>query len=56
LATEKITYLSYADAALIHIALMRSWGETRYGVFERGLVESALARPQQAAAYEGARV
>ena len=30
---------------------MRRIGETRYGVFNRFLVESALARPQQAAAY-----
>jgi death-on-curing protein len=28
--------------------------ERRYGVFDRALVESALARPQQAARYENA--
>jgi death-on-curing protein len=39
---------------LAHIELMRYLGETRYGVFDRALVESALARPQQAAAYESA--
>jgi len=39
---------------LIHILLMRFLGEVQYGVFDRSLVESALARPQQAAAYEGA--
>ena len=33
---------------------MRLSGETHYGVFDRGLVESALARPGQAVAYEGA--
>src|SRR5713226_8092878 len=33
---------------------MRYLGETRYGVFDRALVESALARPQQTAAYAGA--
>lgn len=54
MATEEIKYLSYADAALLHIELMALSGETRSGVFERGLVESALARPQQSAAYEGA--
>jgi death-on-curing protein len=54
LATEEIKYISYADAALIHIELMSLYGETRRGVFERSLVESALARPRQAAAYEGA--
>lgn len=51
---EEIKYLSYAEAALLHIELMSIYGETRRGVFERGLVESALARPRQAAAYEGA--
>jgi len=54
LAIEEILYLSYTEAVLLHIELMRFWGETRYGVFDRGLVESALARPQQAATYEGA--
>jgi len=34
--------------------LLRLLGETRYGVFDRSLVESALARPKQAAEYEGA--
>src|SRR5437762_2945764 len=33
---------------------MRLLGERRYGVFDRALVESALARPQQAAAFENA--
>src|SRR5438105_10698839 len=33
---------------------MRLLGERRYGVFDRALVESSLARPQQAAALEGA--
>jgi death-on-curing protein len=41
-------------AVLLHIELMRTLGEVRCGVFERGLVESALARPRQAAVYEGA--
>ena len=54
MATEAIRYLSYSDAALIHILLMRLSGETQYGVFDRSLVESALARPEQAAAYENA--
>jgi death on curing protein len=54
LAIEETLYLSYTEAVLLHIELMRFWGETRYGVFDRGVVESALARPQQAAAYEGA--
>jgi death-on-curing protein len=53
-ATEEVAYLSFAEAALAHIELMRYLGETRYGVFDRALVESALTRPQQAAAYESA--
>jgi len=54
LETEPVKYLNYAEAVLLHIELMRIWGETRCGVFDRALVESALARPQQAAAYEDA--
>jgi death on curing protein len=53
-ATKVVVYLSYAEAVLAHIELMRYLGETRYGVFDRALVESALSRPQQAAAYESA--
>lgn len=54
MATDGVVYLSYAEAVLAHIELMRYLGETRYGVFDRTLVESALARPRQAAAYESA--
>jgi death on curing protein len=56
LAIEYVHYLSYTDALYFHIKLMREHEEVRYGVFERPLVESALARPQQAAAYENADV
>jgi len=35
LATDEIKYLSYAEAVLLHILLMRDWSETRYGVFDR---------------------
>ncbi len=35
---------------------MQLMGERRYGVFDRSLVESALARPRQAAAYENANL
>jgi death-on-curing protein len=34
--------------------LMRRLGETHFGVFDRSLIESALARPRHAAAFEGA--
>lgn len=54
MATERVAYLTYAEAVLAHIELMRYLGETRYGVFDRALVESALARPEHAAAYEAA--
>jgi death-on-curing protein len=53
-ATKEVVYLSYAEAVLAHVELMRYLGETRYGVFDRSLVESALARPQQAASYGSA--
>jgi death-on-curing protein len=56
LEIKEVAYLSYAEAVLFHIELMRHWGETRYGVFSRTLVESALARPQQAAAYNNADI
>ena len=54
MATDEVVYLTYTEAALAHIELMRYLGETRYGVFDRALVESALARPRHAARYEGA--
>ena len=54
MATEKIVYLAYAEAVGLHIELMRYLGETRYGVAYRTLIESALARPAQAAAYADA--
>jgi len=54
LATKEIKYLSYSEAVLLHILLMRDWGEVRYGVFDRALLESTLARPQQSAVFENA--
>jgi death-on-curing protein len=54
LAIEPIHYLTYPEAVAEHIELMRRLQEVRYGVFDRTLVESSLARPQQAAAYEHA--
>ncbi|MDQ3257396.1 MAG: type II toxin-antitoxin system death-on-curing family toxin [Acidobacteriota bacterium] len=56
MAIEEINYISYVEAVFIHIKAMRSSGETRIGISDRGLIESALARPQQAARYEGADV
>lgn len=54
MVTEGIRYLTYADAILIHIVVMRYYRETRFGAFDRNLIESALARPQHAAVYENA--
>ncbi|MGH9766172.1 MAG: type II toxin-antitoxin system death-on-curing family toxin [Blastocatellia bacterium] len=56
MATETTRYITYPEAVLIHIELMRPEGEIRYGVFDRELIESALARPRQAAAYESADI
>ena len=44
-------YFTYAEAVTEHFELMRQLDEVRYGVFDRTLIESALARPQQYAAY-----
>ena len=41
-------YLSYAEAATLHIMLMRRLGGRQFGAFS--LIESALARPRHAAA------
>lgn len=51
---DETKYLTYVEAVYLHLRYMRQIGETRCGTFERSLVESALARPQQAAAYENA--
>ena len=56
MATEKIIYLEFDEAFWIHLDLMREWKETRYGVDQRILIESALARLKHAAIYENADV
>ena len=56
MAIEEIIYLGYDEAVWFHIQLMRMWKETRYGVDQRDLIESALARPRHAAIYENADV
>ena len=56
MATDKTVYISYEEAVLIHIGLMRALGETRYGVDLRDLVESALSRPRNAAVYANADI
>lgn len=54
MAIEKIKYVSYSEAVALHFLLMKLVGEKRFGVDHRSLIESALARPQQAAIYENA--
>ena len=56
MAIEETVYINYEEAVLIHFSLMRSLGETRYGVDFRDLVESALARPRNAAVYANADI
>ena len=51
-----IKYLDFSDALIIHLRLMQRCGEIRFGVDSRDLIESALARPQQAATYENADI
>lgn len=54
MATRQTIYLTYPEAMFLHLDHMTRLGETRCGAFDRTLIESALARPQQAAAYENA--
>ena len=54
MAIEETKYVTFAEAVFLHIRLMRLLGERRYGVFDRALVESTLARPRQAATFEDA--
>lgn len=54
MATDETFYPDAKAAITLHILLMRRWREVRFGVDRRDLLESALARPQQAARYENA--
>lgn len=56
MATENFKYIEYLEAVEIHFELMRCYGETRIGIFEPTLIESALARPKHAAIYENADI
>lgn len=49
MATDDFVYLSVEEAIKFHVLYMREVGETRFGVFDKGLVESALNRPRHAA-------
>lgn len=54
MAIEDVVYLEYEEAVWLHFRLMWEWKEIRFGVDRRELLESALARPKQAAFYENA--
>lgn len=56
MAIEDFRYLTFAEAVFFHIDRMRVVGEIRYGIDRKDLLESALARPQQAAVYENADI
>lgn len=56
MATRKFVYLTFLDAIKEHFDLMNFYGEERIGIFDRTLVESALARPKHAAVYENADI
>ena len=56
MATENFVYLTTPEAIKFHVLYMRRVGETRFGVFDRNLIESALARPNNAALYENADI
>ncbi len=52
--TDLVRYLEYPEAVYLHVRLLTLSDEVRFGVADRTLVESALARPRQAAVYENA--
>lgn len=56
MATEDVVYIEYLEAVEIHFELMSHYGETRIGIFEPTLIESALARPKHTAVYEKADI
>lgn len=56
MTTDDVSYIDYIEALDLHFALMKMWGETRYGVESRDLIESALARPKHSVVYENADI
>ncbi len=56
MAIEENSYIEYLEAVEIHFELMRYYGESRIGIFDPNLIESALARPKHAATYENADI
>lgn len=56
MATKTFVYLTYLDVVEKHFELMSFYGEERLGIFDKTLIESALARPKHAAVYENADI
>ena len=56
MAIKKTLYLTFSEAVFLHFDRMKAVGETRIGIFDRDLIESALARPQHAAVYKNADI
>lgn len=56
MTSNEVLYIDYIFAVDAHFELMHAWGETRFGVENKDLIESALARPRNAAVYENADV
>jgi death on curing protein len=56
MATEQVFYIEYVEAVEIHFELMIYYGEERIGVFDKTLIQSALARPKHSAIYENADI
>lgn len=52
--SEPVRYLLYSEAVTLHIMLMRRLGEPNFGVADRSLILSALARPRHAASLQNA--
>ena len=56
MATNETLYIEYPEAVALHFEIMFEFGETRIGIAEPNLIESALARPKHAAVYEDADI
>ncbi len=56
MATEEVVYIEYDEAVWMHFRLMWEWNEIRFGIDQRELLESALARPKHIAVYEKADI
>jgi death on curing protein len=54
LAIDDTLYVSVQEAIKLHVLLMREWGENRFGIECKDLLESALSRPKQAANFANA--